>query len=293
MVFSRTLNKNEKILANQDPEKASLTLRLSLKAMFEEKVRYTNNGEDGTNSNAFLHAYWASLLAKNISPDWAKQWTDAHEEDHFIIHSQMDIYNNTLGIRNYLEHREKTNDELANWIEEVIDSGQGKRIQNNIIIPTSKEEKRNLNIFELIIESGISLISKLIAGSSHFRNKDGMTPLIFAVSLENTEAVKIVLKHSNLEDYDESEETALFHAITTTSFEIPCLLINAGAQINVQNKQNNTPLMKSVLLKNLAVAKELIRNGADTKIKNSEGFTAYDLAKLEEVEDDFTFLKFT
>ncbi len=62
----RQLNKYEKELQKQDPEKARETIKLALKAMFEEKIRYNDNGTDGGNANAFLHSYWSALLAKNI-----------------------------------------------------------------------------------------------------------------------------------------------------------------------------------------------------------------------------------
>lgn len=47
MISNRSLNKNEKILFNENLSYGRATIKLALKAMFEEKVRYQNNGEDG------------------------------------------------------------------------------------------------------------------------------------------------------------------------------------------------------------------------------------------------------
>ncbi|MDO9181049.1 MAG: hypothetical protein Q7U04_01510, partial [Bacteriovorax sp.] len=88
MISNRSLNNNEKILFKENPINGRATIKLALKAMFEEKIRYRNNGEDGSDSNAFLHAYWSSLLAKDISIDWAQRWTTAHEEDFNSIYTQ-------------------------------------------------------------------------------------------------------------------------------------------------------------------------------------------------------------
>lgn len=76
MISNRSLHKNEKKLFNENPSHGRATLKYALKAMFEEKIRYDNNGEDGSDSNAFLHAYWSAVLAKNIDQNWVYRWTN-------------------------------------------------------------------------------------------------------------------------------------------------------------------------------------------------------------------------
>lgn len=293
MISNRSLNKEEKELFNKNPSYGRTTIKLALKAIFEERIRYLDDGEDGGNSNAFLHAYWAALLAKNINEDWAKKWTTAHElGDITSLDSQIDLFNNSLGINFIKLNTSLTNDEIANAIEELIDVGNGKKIDDGKLINTTKENKRNLNIFESILEKALSLISKLIATSNDFRNADGMTPLIFATNKGEIEALKLIVKYSQIEAFDNSGETALFHAARLNNEEIGLFLLNNKANPNFVNSKNgNTPLMDAVFYKNKEFAKSLINFGANINLKDHEGYTAYDLAVLEEVESEFTFLR--
>lgn len=292
MISSRSLNKNEKILFKENPIYGRATIKLALKAMFEEKIRYQNDGEDGSDSNAFLHAYWSSLLAKNINIDWAERWTLAHEEDFNSIYTQMDLINNSIGIDFVKTNQHLTNDQLANSIEDLVDLGKTKKIQDGKLINSTKEKKRNLNIFESIIEKALSHIGKLIASSGDTKNKDGMTPLIFASNLGEFEALKLIIEYSDIEAVDNYGETTIFHAARLKSSDVGIFLLNKKANPNTVNLQNgNTILMEAVQNKNFDLAKSLIKFGANLNSKDHYGFSAYDIAVQEEVENEFLFLK--
>ena len=132
-----------RIIAEKSPNKENpingrATIKLALKAMFEEKIRYQNNGEDGSDSNAFLHAYWASLKALDISIDWAQRWTAAHEEDFNSVYTQMDLFNNSIGIDFVRANQHLTNDQLANSIEDLVDLGKAKKIRDGKLINSTK-----------------------------------------------------------------------------------------------------------------------------------------------------------
>ena len=60
--------------------------------------------------------------------------------------------------------------------------------------------------------------------------------------------------------------------------EIVKLLINKGAEVNVQDNRGVTPLMHALDLSNLEVIKYLITAGADTNIQDNEGYTIVDYA---------------
>lgn len=292
MISNRSLNNDEKILFKENPINGRITIKLALKAMFEEKIRYIDAGEDGGNSNAFLHAYWSSLLAKNISIDWAQKWTTAHEGDINSIYTQMDLFNNSVGIDFARTNQHLTNEQLANSVEELIDTGKAKKIQNGKLVNSSAEKKRNLNIFESIIEKALSLISKLIASSGSAKNGDGMTPLIFATNQGEFEAIKLIVEYSNIEAIDNFGETAIFHSARLKTSDIGIFLLNNTANPNAINlRSGNIPLMEAVQYKNIELARSLVKSGADVNIKDHNGFSAYDIATHEEVENDFSFLK--
>jgi len=292
MISNRSLNKNEKKLFDENPAHGRETLKYALKAMFEEKIRYQNNGEDGSDSNAFLHTYWSALLTKNIDENWAYRWTSAHESDPEMIYTQMDLFNNTLGINFANKNIHLSNDELANAVEDLIDKGEAKKVENEELKNSSKENKRNLNIFESIIEKALSLISKLIASSNNLRNGDDMTPLIFAANQGELESLKLIIEYSDLEAVDQFGKTALFHSARLKSADIGLFLLTKKANVNAINvRDGSTPLIESVIHRNSALAKLLVQHGANVKFLDSQGFSAYDLAINEGVENEFSFLK--
>jgi ankyrin repeat protein len=204
----------------------------------------------------------------------------------------MDFFNNSIGIDFVKANQHLTNDQLANSIEDLVDLGKAKKILDGKLINSTKEKKRNLNIFESIIEKALSLIGKLIATSGASRNKDGMTPLIFASNLGEIETLKLIIEYSDIEGVDDYGETAIFHAARLKTSDIGVFLLNNKANPSTVNTQNgNTALMEAVQYKNIELAKSLIEFGADINLKDHHGFSAYDIAVQEEVENEFSFLK--
>jgi len=61
-------------------------------------------------------------------------------------------------------------------------------------------------------------------------------------------------------------------------------LINAGADIDAQNKEGITALMNAVEEDNFEVIKVLLEAGADSNLKNKKGESALSLAKTEEAK---------
>lgn len=165
-------------------------------------------------------------------------------------------------------------------------------IKDSILVPTEKGNKKNLNIFESIIEKALSLISKLIASSANARNGDGMTPLIFATNQNEIDAIKIIISLSDINAIDKYGESALFHSMRNKTPDIGLYLLNSRANLNYINKvDGSTPLMEAVSSRNLFLAKELVNRGASLETKDRYGFTAYERALNEGFKEDYQFLK--
>ena len=82
--------------------------------------------------------------------------------------------------------------------------------------------------------------------------------------------------------------TALMYVCEFGFVEIVKILVDAGANLNLQNKEDNTALMIACY-KNSECALELIRNGANLNLQNQHGKTALIIAcenKLESVVDE-------
>ncbi|MDF7821293.1 hypothetical protein P1X15_26960 [Runella sp. MFBS21] len=99
---------------------------------------------DGTNQNAFKHAYWNALNFRSFGSSEAKIIGDNHEsEDMFSLDAQMDLWNNQLG-RKVAETCGCGGVLLRQKVLEAIYNKQGKRlsigtsgVKKGSLIPTS------------------------------------------------------------------------------------------------------------------------------------------------------------
>ena len=154
-----------------------------------------------------------------------------------------------------------------------------------------------------------SFIKKSI--SIDLKNGDGETPLMISLMYLNytssIETVKFLLENgANINLQDRSGNTSLILALRdiylyfyeiydehcflkhfiVSSFEIMELLLENGADPNIQNKSGYTVLMiASIKKKPLKIIKLLIENGANPDLKNKDGKTAFDLASTDECKN--------
>ncbi len=108
----------------------------------------------------------------------------------------------------------------------------------------------NFNIAKYLIEKGAKV---------NDRDKQGHTPLMFAVIKDNRTMVKY--------------------------------LVAKGAEINVKNNDGYTPLMLAVQGASYDIVKYLIEQGADIKVENKEGKTALGIAKDKSRYEIMDYLK--
>lgn len=175
------------------------------------------------------------------------------------------------------------------------------------------------NLFEPFIIMR-TLDSQVINKGANVNAKDkfGRTPLRGAARLGKTRNIDVLLKNgANVNQKDNSGENALFWAVRridalrmliaagadleskTDSFhwsrtvlhvaatsgltEAVELLLEEGANVNVQNKFGFTPLMNAVAFDHIETVKILLKHGADVNIKNKKGKTAFSLTAKEEI----------
>jgi ankyrin repeat protein len=99
--------------------------------------------------------------------------------------------------------------------------------------------------------------------------------LFNAIHLEDIEIIKDCLRYNpNVNEQDHNGNTPLIVAIQVNSgIEIIKLLIEAGANLDIQNLWGTTALISASSLYNLELLKILIEAGADWSIENKEGET--------------------
>lgn len=130
-----------------------------------------------------------------------------------------------------------------------------------------------------------SALSDLLAagGNKDARDeKSGQTLLMLAVRNHYTEAVNILIEaKADANAVDRNNDTGLMIAVDNSDVEAIGSMIKAGADIEARNKYGITALMHAVLKGEAEVVKALIEAGAGIKAKDRRGQTALQHAVRE------------
>jgi hypothetical protein len=91
--------------------------------------RFPGDANTGTQRDAFRHAYWSARLARDFGPEFARQFTTAHEGNpdpgHYrAVQERMDLYNNEAGREIAQANPGLGNDQLADRVEQAVRTGR-------------------------------------------------------------------------------------------------------------------------------------------------------------------------
>ncbi|XP_072409775.1 B-cell lymphoma 3 protein [Chiloscyllium punctatum] len=119
------------------------------------------------------------------------------------------------------------------------------------------------------------------------RNYQGYTPLHVSVNSYQKEIVEFLLEQgADIDAVDiKSGKTPLVHAVENNCIDMVRLLLQHGANVNLQTYSGNTALHCSSGRGFLEVVKVLLKNGADSSIKNCHNDTSLMVAKNKKVID--------
>lgn len=99
-----------------------------------EKDANGNPVEDveDNHTDAYRHIYASARLAKEFGPEWAEQFTTAHERRPGapIQREAMDLYNNSIGINYIREHPNASVNDIQKFVKESIQKGDAIVIDN-------------------------------------------------------------------------------------------------------------------------------------------------------------------
>jgi ankyrin repeat protein len=120
---------------------------------------------------------------------------------------------------------------------------------------------------------------------------DGYTAMYLACTHGNSETVKFLIENGADLDYIHLNygDTYLHDAITREYHDIAKLLIEAGANLNIENRYGLTPLQLAIKYNNTEIINHLINHGADVNRPDKKGETLlhwsiwngeYDIAEL-------------
>jgi ankyrin repeat protein len=107
-----------------------------------------------------------------------------------------------------------------------------------------------------------------------------VTPLHRAVSAHSAESVDALLKNGHDPNVASSSGSTPLHlAAIDGDLVSAALLTAAGAHLDSRDSQGNTPLLRAASAHHFEMAKYLLEQGADARIRNSNSASAYDLAR--------------
>lgn len=141
----------------------------------------------------------------------------------------------------------------------------------------------NLEITKLLIDKGANVNAK---------NKEGFSPLAFAVEANNIEVVKLLLKKgSDVNDTNSWDETPLMMASGIGAKDIAKILIDKGADVNMKSDIGVTALLLATNGKHFEIVKLLLKNGADVNATNKTGYTALKIVREDNNTEMVELLK--
>lgn len=107
-------------------------------------------------------------------------------------------------------------------------------------------------------------------------NAVGETPIFLAVRAKQRDVVASLLQgNPDLTHKNMAGDTVLIiGACVAMGVDIVSDLIEAGAPLNDQDKEGQTPLMVAARNNNLDTVKALVNAGADLNVRDNHGFTA-------------------
>ena len=157
-----------------------------------------------------------------------------------------------------------------------------------IMFPNKKAEMIIGEIYK--DEPNLNLVRDLIALGANidWQNEDNYnyTPLHVAVREGSVEIARMLIDAGADLDVQDTwgSQTPLHVAAINERVEIARMLIGAGADVNVQDDYGWTPLHYAANNGSVEIAKMLIDAGAKKDIEDNEGGTPYDLTTNEELK---------
>jgi hypothetical protein len=138
-------------------------------------------------------------------------------------------------------------------------------------------ERGNLEMVRLLLDFGANV---------NARNDEKQTPLMMIDEDASIELVELLLrKDARVNRVAENGDTALIRA-AARNVQPPVLkaLIDAGAELDVQNDEGLTALMNAADRENLETVRLLVMAGVDVNLRDKEGDNAWDHTAEEEIE---------
>jgi len=177
-----------------------------------------------------------------------------------------------------------------NGIEFVGNFNKCEKVNGKFIIPEKCDINSSLNpkdgLTPLLIAvsiDNIDLVKELVNKGADIdlpNNVDNFTPLLRAIVLDHTKIARYLIDNgANIEARTNYQETALIVAARKNNAEIVELIVNKGANVNTKRYDGETALSLATQNNSIKIVHLLVLHGADPKIKNNKGVCAVEIAR--------------
>ncbi len=155
----------------------------------------------------------------------------------------------------------------SDMVKFLLLRGADTSIGSANILLDAMNENAGLEIIEELLKVGVDI---------NKRNSEGLSPLFIAVRNNDSRLVKLLLKYqADVKPLYADGKNILFYAITANADEqIVEALINAGAQINIDDASGNNMLISALSRNNVSLVSKLLRAGADVNHTDAGGESA-------------------
>ena len=134
----------------------------------------------------------------------------------------------------------------------------------------------DFDIWDVLIDNSIETLNKYIAQHGLHELDENSRGLLSVLILESRFDLSLFLIQSTEIDLDQKDKngyTPLHFAVQSNAYDVVKVLLDKGANVDIQDKFGNTPLFKSVTENtDLKITQALIHYGADIHIMNVFGY---------------------
>jgi len=147
-------------------------------------------------------------------------------------------------------------------------------IYSSILLSGSSQDSLFVDVFNAARNGHVQALERLIKinpDTLNAVNSKGYTPLILASYYSQSEVVKFLLENDVNINFISSQGTALCGVAYKGDIVIAKLLIQYGAELDIQDDNGTSPLLYATLLGHTKLAKLLLTFGADPTLEDNEG----------------------
>ena len=278
----------EKRLIKDHPESAQTSIHLAYLAGSITALLFLPRNYHNNNGDAFRHCLWSSLIAKEITPDWARLWTMAHEMDASLENKyrQMDEFNNLQGIHLLNNNSSLSSVKLIRRCFDLVETGSLKEIKSGKLVPTTIDGHNLPSIFNAISEKVTEVVEFLAHYYSEFTQEidgDGNSALHRCILNDYQDGFSILIIILDVNEIGADGLSPIMQcSLQRHGHKYARALLEQGANTDYQDPfKGETALMLAARYGNSKMLDNLLPV-ANKGLKSLSGLRAYDMAVSEE-----------